>query len=148
MQRSFSKSYFRSVRLREFGFATCVTEAIVLKVEIASVARDEGAVFLWFQEATKYVKEKLLNRIVFVRLLSKDQYGRIVAQVLVPCTSLGTYTSMKSTPSLNGVKRKWCPLWCWNRRANALKLTEKERHEWCEDICQDLLIEGLALVYR
>ncbi|KAL8425286.1 hypothetical protein Efla_005850 [Eimeria flavescens] len=103
------------------------------------------------EEAVQYMKNKLLNRIVFVRLLAKDQYGRLIVQVLVPCSSLGKQASLKSVASMKSLKltRKfsWSVLRCCFGGMPGRTLTKKERVELCEDVSESLLMKGLATIY-
>lgn len=97
------------------------------------------------------MKQKLLNRIVFVRLLAKDQYGRLIVQVLVPCSSLGKQASLKSINSMRSLKSRrgfpWSLLRCCTGGDSSRVLTKKERGQWCEDVSQSLLLAGLATIY-
>lgn len=97
------------------------------------------------------MKQKLLNRIVFVRLLAKDQYGRLLVQILVPCTSLGKQASMKSVTSMKSMKSRrktvWSLLRCCMGDSTQHTLSRKERAQWCEDVSQSLLLAGLATIY-
>ncbi|KAL8443647.1 hypothetical protein Emed_006665 [Eimeria media] len=116
--------------------------------ETAKMGRPEQP---FAEEATHFMKNKLLNRIVFVRLLAKDQYGRLIVQVLVPCSSLGKQASMKSVASMKSLHITkgftWSLLSCCKGGLPARTLTKKERVEWCEDVSQSLLMNGLATIY-
>lgn len=103
------------------------------------------------KEATQFMKAKLLDRIAFVRLLAKDQYGRLIVQVLVPCSSLGKQASLKSINSLKSLASNKNVSWPLCRyfggSQNDLSLSKKERVAWCEDVSQSLLLSGLATIY-
>lgn len=160
------------------------------------------------QEAKEFVTERLLNRVVYVKCLEKDQYGRLLARVLIPRSedprrdkggvenkeAGGVEEEQKGTLEAEGRddQRKENEVhkeedtavvdvvicFCLHMRPSPGKNKKKKKEEdqadrevskqlsrkldtteikneqqrdpswWCEDICEELLMEGLACLYR
>ncbi|CBZ54197.1 putative nuclease [Neospora caninum Liverpool] len=125
------------------------------------------------QEAKQFVTERLLHKVVYVKCLSKDQYGRLLARVLIPrpdglghALFRGISDAGKGEGVLRGKtgeenfqdldRERFIVCLMLVMFCRPVKPPKQNRREsiqgapswWCDDVCEELLMEGLACLYR
>ncbi|KEP67606.1 UNVERIFIED_CONTAM: nuclease, putative [Hammondia hammondi] len=120
------------------------------------------------QEAKHFVTQRLLHKVVYVKCLSKDQYGRLLARVLIPRPDgLGHALFRGVSDAKDGEMRETRDekvdardrfiiclmhiMFC--RPVKGVRQSKKDSVQgapswWCDDVCEELLMEGLACLYR
>ncbi|PFH35101.1 putative nuclease [Besnoitia besnoiti] len=117
------------------------------------------------QEAKDFVTERLLGKIVYVKCLAKDQYGRLLARVLIPrpddapappCSATADDEGKAADPAESDFVVCACFLKLYG--SSKIKGAKKDKDTppevpgapswWCDDVCEELLMQGLACLYR
>ncbi|EPT27166.1 nuclease, putative [Toxoplasma gondii ME49] len=120
------------------------------------------------QEAKHFVTQRLLHKVVYVKCLAKDQYGRLLARVLIPRPDGLSHALFRGvSDAKEGEVREPCDekvddrdrfiiclmriMLC--RPVKGVRQSKKDPVQgapswWCDDVCEELLMEGLACLYR